>query len=488
LATFSSRRRAAAHDGSRHNPARISTPACFTLNHGESLRAAALLLLCAAICATLFAAYASTRAAAGGRGAAREAAEAQLPRAPAQRRTKPAPRGRDYSKFLHATEGHRERACDSCHRVASFERPDITDYPDHPSCVQCHRRQFFSGARPAICSNCHAVVSPRGEARLPFPKPRAPSQFADVFPHANHVRATSLLQFKRVIGEKANTQATCLYCHKVNRAEFKLAAGAPAGTFVPPPGTYMTTPTSHATCFQCHWREDVEGREQPPFASQCAGCHRNAVAALASAPRAAGTLTTTTTNAARVGARPPTTPGTSPRASDLSTHPGLAEPAFVLASASGAAGSRASVPPRVSPKFVHDIESHKRRQNEEGREVNITCLQCHAAARKAETLEALRASESRVQLLTCSSSACHTATSGTAQLALSVYRELRERGKDAKFDCALCHAPPLSLAADAPCDHYAAVLASATKEKKATRGIEQLTPPRCADAIKGEVK
>jgi len=89
-----------------------------------------------------------------------------------------------------------------------------------------------------------------------------------------------------------------------------------------------------------------------------------------------------------------------------------------------------------------------------------------------------------VQLLTCASTACHTAVSGTAQLRLSVFRELRERGKDAKFDCALCHSPPVSTAAEVPCSHYAVVYASAVKEKKNTKGIEGATPERCRDALK----
>jgi hypothetical protein len=139
---------------------------------------------------------------------------------------------------------------------------------------------------------------------------------------------------------------------------------------------------------------------------------------------------------------------------------------------------------RVSPKFVHETEAHKKKLNDEGKEVAITCLQCHTAVRKAATLESLRLKENAVGLPTCSSSACHTAVAGTAQLHLSVYRELRERAKDAKFDCALCHAPPQSIITDVPCTHYAAVFASALKEKKSTKGIEQLTPPRCTDELK----
>jgi hypothetical protein len=389
----------------------------------------------------------------------------------AQTRARQTPRvarrtgARDYSRFSHASASHLKRDCASCHRIVSFEQPDLTDFPDHPSCVECHRRQFFSGARPAICSNCHTLVSPRGEARFAFPKPGEFDDFADVFPHANHVKTTSLIQFKKVIGEKANTQASCLYCHKVDavkRAGPSLAQGA--DSFAPPAGTFMTTPTSHATCFQCHWREGVENREQPPLANECARCHRNV--------EAAGIAGIVSTNAS-----------TSDTASVVANVAPVARQIPAALTSTSRAGL---LPERIVPKFVHELESHKKKLNEEGKEVAISCLQCHVAIRKAATLESLRLTENRVGLLTCSSSACHTAVSGMAQLKLSVYRELRERAKDAKFDCALCHTPPASLAVEVPCSHYNSVLAGAMKEGKGTKGIEQITPPRCvAEPKKG---
>jgi hypothetical protein len=376
-------------------------------------------------------------------------------RAPPRSQPRPAALpAHDYSKFSHSSLRHAQRDCAACHLISSFEKPDITDYPDHPSCVACHRQQFFRGARPNICSDCHTSVSPRAAARFAFPKPGASSEFADLFPHANHVKSTSLIQFKKVIGEKSNIQATCLYCHKVNAAKLTRPV-ANAGAFLPPPGTFMTTPTSHTTCFQCHWQKGVADREQEPYANQCASCHRNVAAGVAVVPGVSPTPKANVPNAHRIV----------PAA--LATY------------------SRAIfLPERYAPKFVHEIEAHKKRVNDEGKEVAITCLQCHAAARKATTLETLRLKENRAGLLTCSSSACHTATAGAAQMPLSVYRELRERSKDAKFDCALCHTPPLSLREEVPCSHYVAVFAGATKEKKGTKGIEQLTPPRCAEEMK----
>ncbi len=400
------------------------------------------------------------------------------------RRRQPASRAprRDYSKFSHATAGHKEN-CASCHLIPSFTQPDINNYPDHPSCTNCHRQQFFRGARPIICSNCHTVTAPRSEARFRFPKENAATQFADLFPHAGHVKTTSLLQFKKVNGEKANTQTTCMYCHKVNQTEFKpQPAAAAKETFLPAAGTFMTTPTSHTTCFQCHWQKGAENREQEPLSTQCSGCHQNIAKPATLLPALAASL--------------PSQPGAL-RIIPAAMQTGRAEQASPSArtrpdapqqsgQANLVAHRQGGWPERVSAKFVHEIEAHKKRANEEGKEVIISCLQCHVSVRKAASLEALRQKSNQVQLPTCSSSACHTALTGLATLKLSVYRELRERGKDAKFDCALCHTPPISLNPDVPCSHYATVLASAVKEKKSTKGIEQITPPRCIEAQKKE--
>jgi hypothetical protein len=409
-----------------------------------------------------------------------ELAQRANPRGQTRRRA-PAATARprvDYSRFSHATKGHFEN-CASCHQITSFAQPDIRDYPDHPSCVNCHRQQFFRGARPVICSNCHTVTTPRSEARFKFPKPDESSQFTDIFPHANHIKTTSLLQFKKVVGEKVNIQATCMYCHKVDGTAQKLPPNAPKDAFVAPAGTFMTTPTSHVTCFQCHWQKGVENREQEPLSNECSRCHKNLARPLIQ------TAALTTALAA-------TTPTPQGKAQSKAS-----EPKIIPASAQGTLVAHNTLtPPRISPKFVHELDPHKKKANEEGKEVAITCTQCHAGVRKAVTLEAMKLKVNQVQLPSCSTSACHTALSGTVGLKLSVFRELRERGKDAKFDCALCHAPPVSLHAEVPCSHYKAVLDSAKKENEALEkagkkprsltGIEGLIPPRCAEAPKKE--
>src|SRR4051812_17899101 len=76
----------------------------------------------------------------------------------------------DYSKFSHATRKH-QGACNTCHKLPTEnwkkarEFPDVADFPGHAACVSCHRPQFFKGARPAICANCHAKVSPKDDVR-----------------------------------------------------------------------------------------------------------------------------------------------------------------------------------------------------------------------------------------------------------------------------------------------------------------------------------
>lgn len=201
----------------------------------------------------------------------------------AQRRgARPVP---DYSRFSHATTAHR-RACDSCHtfpsanwkeaRDESF--PDVTEFPRHESCLDCHRTQFFARERPApkICSVCHTAVTPRETSRRPFPNPverfrssdRArdfDSAFRVAFPHAKHLDLLG--------GE--SPAAACSSCHEV----YKSANEAAGEFFTAPPralegfwlkrGTFQTSPEDHATCFECH---SPEGG-LPPAPRDCASCH-----------------------------------------------------------------------------------------------------------------------------------------------------------------------------------------------------------------------
>src|SRR5205807_2662796 len=88
----------------------------------------------------------------------------------------------DYARFSHQTHVVTQKlACSSCHKVPSKNWKemrkgdaafaDVTDFPEHSSCLNCHRQQFFARERPAptICSNCHLAVTPRDTARWLFP-------------------------------------------------------------------------------------------------------------------------------------------------------------------------------------------------------------------------------------------------------------------------------------------------------------------------------
>lgn len=104
-----------------------------------------------------------------------------------------------YNEYRHDIRQHIEN-CASCHKLDSLrgvtesnisQRTAINDFPDHDACLSCHRTQFFNGARPAICTVCHTVVSPVSDKRFAFPK--SPNEFAIIFPHAAHQTALAKL-------------------------------------------------------------------------------------------------------------------------------------------------------------------------------------------------------------------------------------------------------------------------------------------------------
>src|SRR5690349_7104937 len=85
------------------------------------------------------------------------------------RTSKPAPQQQapkgsatKYSAFLHSSDKHKSLACNACHKIptawtAKRNFPDVADFPDHDTCVRCHRQQFFTrqamiGTGPTICT------------------------------------------------------------------------------------------------------------------------------------------------------------------------------------------------------------------------------------------------------------------------------------------------------------------------------------------------
>ncbi|HSO75476.1 MAG TPA: cytochrome c3 family protein, partial [Blastocatellia bacterium] len=174
--------------------------------------------------------------------------------------------GGDYSRFTHNNPAHQQK-CDSCHKFPSsnwkqirkgdeaFE--DVTDYPEHSSCLGCHREQFFEGATPAICSVCHVAPSPRNNARFPFPNPRAifdastkgKSEFSEYrvyFPHEKH---------EGMFGQTAPANER----DRGGRLVKALFQQENAGT------GQETTPQKNTSCLKCHQDYKPQGESAEEF-------------------------------------------------------------------------------------------------------------------------------------------------------------------------------------------------------------------------------
>ncbi|HEV8426311.1 MAG TPA: cytochrome c3 family protein [Pyrinomonadaceae bacterium] len=201
-----------------------------------------------------------------------------------QRRRSPPPRRLvDYSKFSHNMHVNAQKiACDGCHKFptknwkevrkgdAAF--PDVAEFPEHSTCLNCHREQFFARERPApaICSNCHLQATPKDQTRHRFPslggvETAFASQFSVFFPHNKH---------EEVMGSDAKSCATC---HQTDRPqgksddEYLTKPPADLGErFWLKKGTFKTLPSTHAECFACHSTES----ELAPLPSNCNACHK----------------------------------------------------------------------------------------------------------------------------------------------------------------------------------------------------------------------
>lgn len=238
------------------------------------------------------------------------------PRATAQAR-------RDYSKFSHSVPEHAQQKCDSCHKFPSPNWkevrkgkdafPDITEYPEHASCIGCHKEQFFARERPApsICSNCHVGVTPSFTARKPFPNPReifdaspagreVTSEFGIQFAHDKHVELVGRRRldsereggvlfvraaFRRDAATRGQKEAqketsdpkSCAVCHLTympqgdSDDEFvtKPPKGLPDDAFWLKKGTFKTSP-GHSTCFSCHNADAGIA----PAQTDCNACHK----------------------------------------------------------------------------------------------------------------------------------------------------------------------------------------------------------------------
>ncbi len=323
----------------------------------------------------------------------------------------------DYSKFSHSTDKHKG-SCNTCHKVPTRnwqkagDFPDVADYPDHDACVACHRRQFFRGARPPICTVCHSKVSPRDDARFTFRDPAAMRQFSIEFPHDKHqdviartrkpvepwrqveFRAASFkfsdgvpggfvrrvqsnvlaevpspVAWKSVAQDvKPRTYNNCTICHGSGASNPIAPAGGWIDSFAPDAATFKAVPTSHTACFNCHWKA------QPPVSHDCGGCHKPA-------------------------------------------NPYRAIPS----------------PTRISMKFRHGREQHV-----------AECTACHINITKESSLRGLKPD---VPITSCTE--CHNKDG----LRLDVAKELQSVDKNPGFVCIYCHTSDVGRL-DPPASHY----------------------------------
>jgi hypothetical protein len=341
---------------------------------------------------------------------------------------------RRYSRFTHQVAKHKQ-ACDSCHRFPSSNWkqvrkgeeafPDVTDYPQHASCLQCHRQQFFSGAVPTICSVCHTSPSPSNSARYPFANPReafdsspkgktAFSEYKVYFPHQKHDGLFGQTRPRlepdrrgRLIAVSFNHSApdqdqsaknnSCSKCHQTHQKqgdsdeEFvtKPPKDLPENAFWLRRDTFKTSPQSHTICFTCHSQDGG----LPPASADCATCHKLILPEQAAArreahgdfdPKAATTMAIT----------------------DRSTLEKWSK--------------------REAVRFRHDWVTH----------VDLACVDCH----KTAAIDTLAENGPKVPVLSCGGggTGCHITTTIEDGGALNV--ELGEKKSNPSFQCTKCHA------------------------------------------------
>jgi len=228
----------------------------------------------------------------------------------------------DYLRFSHQTHAAKEKlSCDSCHRFPTKNWkevrkgdtafPDVAEFPEHASCLNCHRQQFFARERPApaICSNCHVKVTPRDTARFLFPslgdvsdplkpRPDVVTEFGINFPHDKHIDVVGAAGpaanpnragFLAVVWQQKSAPAeasepkSCPVCHQTyqpqGKSDDEYVTKPPkdlGDNFWLKKGAFKTIPNSHAICFTCH-NADLGIAPAP---SECAICHKLGTASI----------------------------------------------------------------------------------------------------------------------------------------------------------------------------------------------------------------
>ena len=346
-----------------------------------------------------------------------------------QKVTTPKPPPVDYTKFSHQTHAISQKlSCDSCHKVpaknwntvrkgdAAF--PDVTDFPEHATCLNCHRTQFFARERPApaICSNCHIAVTPRDTARWLFPSlgdltdPKLKrrefiSEFAVGFPHDKHIDVvgrlilpgpgrdtvqfvTASLQDKK----KTGPPASCPVCHTTyqpqgnSSEEYVTKPPAKLGdNFWLKKGSFKTIPNSHTVCFTCHNADSGLA----PEPKNCNACHK------------------------------------------LLSPGNKLPPDFD----SKVAISMGITDRNILQRWSHRVSAGAFR-HEAGEHPDLNCLNCHNASSAKFTTTDVKTL--KVPVRSCGGAeGCHiTATTGDGGI---LNFEIDQRKKDPKFVCTKCH-------------------------------------------------
>lgn len=363
----------------------------------------------------------------------------------------------DYSKFSHHAHAAQQKlACDSCHkfptknwnevRKADAAFPDVAEFPEHSSCLDCHRKQFFARERPApaICSTCHVKVTPRDTTRFLFPslgdisdalkqKKDVVTEFAINFPHDKHIDVVGLnspaLPPRRHAGfvtvswqqKTTATESTepksCPVCHQTfqpqGNSDEEYVTGAPkniADAFWLKKGTFKTLPNSHTVCFTCHNTDAGIA----PAPSECNACHK------LTAPRAI---------------------------LKADFDPKLAETIG------------------VTDKFI--LTTWSRRisagafRHEGGEHPNVSCLDCHNVAMMNTVMNTVDLKTLAVPVRSCGGAeGCHITATTDDGGALNY--EIDQKKKAAAFVCTKCH---ITFGRETlPEDHRLVVLTPAPKK------------------------
>lgn len=350
----------------------------------------------------------------------------------------------NYSNFSHQSAAH-QKPCDSCHKFPSANWkevrkgdaafPDVTEYPQHPSCIGCHQQQFFSGAQPTICSVCHVNIGPRNPVRFPFPSlgepfyaskrgPTFVSDFRINFPHAKHMdlvgqaqpgttedataREVRASHGRRIIAQDADKK--CAMCHETYQPQ-----GKSNEEYVTKPpkdlgdkfwlkkGTFKSILLTHATCFTCHSQDSGI----TPAPTDCNTCHKLA------------------------------TPQNTPAATDFD--PKLA----------GAMG----VTDNILLMEWRKRQSAGAFRHEGGAHPDLSCSVCH----KVDAMSTLEPKTQKVSISSCAD--CHVTATSSDGGALNL--EIDQRKANPSFQCSKCHV--VFGRAPIPASHLNAIPAAKAK-------------------------